>query len=122
MGCQVFKRGTKLYIPSTLNIVLILWHPLRYTLASTIDCGYSKMLNHGLNHYVFSLVCVSAYLNFIFEFKSSFGTAQNSRFCLLVCLLWQRLGCPKEQYDKLSSPYGFRPLFFLGKLNRVNVT
>ena len=25
-GCGVFKRGSKLYISSTLNIDLILWH------------------------------------------------------------------------------------------------
>jgi hypothetical protein len=51
-----------------------------YTVASTIDCGCSKMLNHGLNHGFFLslfklipcpinwIVCVLAYLNFIFEF------------------------------------------------------
>ena len=65
---------TNLYIPSTLNI------NLPYTVASTIDCGCSKMLNHGLNHGFFLslfklipcpinwIVCVLAYLNFIFEF------------------------------------------------------
>ena len=26
MGCRVFKRGAKLYIPSTLNIALLQWH------------------------------------------------------------------------------------------------
>ena len=51
-----------------------------YTLAPKIDCGCSKMLNHGLNHGFFLslfkliprpihwIVCVLAYLNFIFEF------------------------------------------------------
>ena len=64
---------TKLYIPSTLNIDL-------YTVAHTIDCVCSKMLNHGLNHGFFLslfklipcpihwIVYVLAYLNFIFEF------------------------------------------------------
>ena len=36
-------RIPKLYIPSTLNI----------TVAHTIDCVCSKMLNHGLNHGLF---------------------------------------------------------------------
>ena len=51
-----------------------------YTVASTIDCGCIKILNHGLNHRFFLLhfklkpcpihwiVCVLAYSNFIFEF------------------------------------------------------
>ena len=51
-----------------------------YTLAHTIDCVCSKMLNHGLNHGLFLslfklipchihwIVFVLAYLNFIFEF------------------------------------------------------
>ena len=51
-----------------------------YTVASTIDCGCIKMLNHGLYHgFLLSpfklipcpihwIVCVLAYLNFIFEF------------------------------------------------------
>ena len=51
-----------------------------YTVASTIDCGCHKMLNHGLNHGFFLslfklipcpihwIVYVLAYLNFIFEF------------------------------------------------------
>ena len=37
----IFVRKPKLYIPSTLNIDLI------------IDCVCSKMLNHGLNHEFF---------------------------------------------------------------------
>ena len=51
-----------------------------FTVAHTIDCVCSKMLNHGLNHGFFLslfkliscpihwIVCVLAYLNFIFEF------------------------------------------------------
>ena len=51
-----------------------------YTLAHTIDCVCSKMLNHGLNHGLFLslfklilcpihwIVYVLAYLDFIFEF------------------------------------------------------
>ena len=35
----------KLYIPSTLNIDLI------HTVAHTIDCVCSNMLNHGLDNY-----------------------------------------------------------------------
>ena len=49
-----------------------------YAVASIIDCGCSKMLNHGLNHGFFLslfklipclinwIVCVFPYLNFIF--------------------------------------------------------
>ena len=51
-----------------------------YTVAHTIDCVCSKMLNHGLNHGLFLslfklipcpihwIVYVLAYLNFTFEF------------------------------------------------------
>ena len=51
-----------------------------YTVASTVNCGCSKMLNHGLNHGFFLslfklipwpihwIVCMLAYSNFIFEF------------------------------------------------------
>ena len=51
-----------------------------YTVASTTDCGCHKISNHGLNHGFFLslfklipcpihwIVCVLAYLNFIFEF------------------------------------------------------
>ena len=71
IGCRVFKRGAKLYIPGTLNIDLILWH------TQLIVC--SKMLNHGLNHGLFLslfklipcpihwIVYVIAYSNFMFE-------------------------------------------------------
>ena len=60
-----------------------------YTVAHTIYCVCSKMLNHGLNHGLYVslfkltpcpihwIVYVLAYLNFIFEFWSSFSTAQN---------------------------------------------
>ena len=55
-----------------------------YTVAYTIDCVCSKMLNHGLFLSLFKLipcpihwiVYLLAYLNFIFEFSSSFSTAQ----------------------------------------------
>ena len=40
------EHSPKLYIPSTLNIDLD-------TVANTIDCVCSKMLNHGLNHGLF---------------------------------------------------------------------
>ena len=36
-GCQVFKRGAKLYIPSTLNIYLILWHTQLIVCAENIQ-------------------------------------------------------------------------------------
>ena len=65
-------KKPKLYIPSTLNIDLI---------CSTHKwLCVQKMLNHGLNHGIFLslfkliscpiywIVCVLAYLNFIFEF------------------------------------------------------
>ena len=64
-----------------------------YTVAYTIDCVCSKVLNHGLNHGLFLslfklipcpkywIVHVLAYLNFIFEFQSSFSTVQNGRLC-----------------------------------------
>ena len=65
----------------------------------TLYCGthnwlcVQKMLNHGLNHGFFLslfklipcpihwIVCVLAYLNFIFKFKSSFSAAQNGWLC-----------------------------------------
>ena len=64
-----------------------------YTVAHTLDCVCSKMLNHGLNHGFFLslfkliscpihwIVCVLAYLKFIFEFWSSFSAVQNGRLC-----------------------------------------
>ena len=64
-----------------------------YTVAHTIDCVCSKMLNHGLNHWLFLspfklipchihwIIFMLAYLNFIFEFQSSFSTAQNGPLC-----------------------------------------
>ena len=64
-----------------------------YTVAHTINCVFSKMLNHGLNFGLFLsifklipcpihwIVYVLACLNFILEFCSSFSTAQNSRLC-----------------------------------------
>ena len=64
-----------------------------YTVAHTIDCVCSKMLNHGLNHGLFLslfkliscpihwIVYVLAYFNFIFEFYSKFSTAQNNPLC-----------------------------------------
>ena len=63
-------------------------------MASIIDCGCSKMLNRGLSHAFFLslfklvpcpiywIVCVLAYSNFIFEFKSSFSTARKRPLCL----------------------------------------
>ena len=39
-----FTQAVKLYIPSTL---------ITYLLATTMDCGCSKMLNHGLNQGLF---------------------------------------------------------------------
>ena len=41
---EISMVKAKLYIPSTLNIDLM------YTVAHTIDCVCSKMLNNGLNH------------------------------------------------------------------------
>ena len=75
----IFSSRPKLYIPSTLNIDLILWH------TQLIVCACSKILNHGLNHGFFLslfkliscpihwIVCVLAYLNFIWDhpFKTS---------------------------------------------------
>ena len=66
---------------------------LPYTMASTIDCVWSKMLNRGLNHgsflSLFKLipcpihwtVYVLAYSNIIFEFSTRFSTAQNGPLC-----------------------------------------
>ena len=45
---------SKLYIPSTPNIELILW-------PTKIDCVCSKMLNHGLNHGLFLLLFILTY-------------------------------------------------------------
>ena len=64
-----------------------------YIVASTNDCGCSKMLNRGLSHAFFLslfklvpcpiywIVCVFAYSNFKFWFQSNFDTAQNSLLC-----------------------------------------
>ena len=43
IGSTHFTVHSKLYIPSTLNIDLILWR-------TQIDCVCSKMLNYGSNH------------------------------------------------------------------------
>ena len=63
------------------------------TVANTIDCVCSKMLNNGLNHGLFLsllklvpcpihwIVYVLAYWNFIFEFYSSFSATRNGRLC-----------------------------------------
>ena len=62
-----------------------------YTVAHTIDCVCSKILNHDLNHGLFIsffklischihwIVYVLVYINFIVEF---FSAAQNGWFCL----------------------------------------
>ena len=64
-----------------------------YTVAYTSDCVISNMLNHGLNQglllsffkltpcTIHWIVYVLANLNFIFEFSSSFSTAQNGSLC-----------------------------------------
>jgi hypothetical protein len=60
-----------------------------YTVAHTIDCVCSEMLNHGLHISLFKLkpchihwiVYVIAYSDFIFEFESSFSTTQNGPLC-----------------------------------------
>ena len=64
-----------------------------YTVANTIDCVCSKMLNHGLNHGLFIslfklvpcpihwIVYVLTFLNFIYEFSCSFSTSQNGPLC-----------------------------------------
>ena len=64
-----------------------------YTVAHTIYCVCSKILNHGLNHGFFLslfkliscpihyIIFVLAYSNFKFEFSSSFSTTQNGPLC-----------------------------------------
>ena len=64
-----FNKGAELYIPSTLNIDLILWH-------TQLIVSAVNGLNHGLFLSLFKvtpspihwIVYVLAYLNFIFEF------------------------------------------------------
>ena len=64
-GHIFFAQSPKLYIPSTLNIELILWH------TQLIVCAI-KCWNHGFFLSLFKLIhwilCVLAYLNLIFEF------------------------------------------------------
>ena len=82
---ETLDKNIKLYIPSTLNIALILWH------TQLIVCAVKSYqgLNHGLSISVFKLipcpmhwiVYVLANLDFIFEFYSSFSTAQNGPLC-----------------------------------------
>ena len=62
-----------------------------YTLAHKINCVCNKMLNHGLDHGFFLslfkltpfpvhwIVCVLAYLNFIFEFKAVLAKPKTAR-------------------------------------------
>ena len=85
---------TKLYIPSTLNIDLILWH-----------CVCSKMLNLRLFLSLFKLipcpihwiVCVLAYLNLIFEFKAvlvlpkTADSAQTHKSRSFIWIVWSTL-------------------------------
>ena len=42
-GCRVYKRGTKLYTPSTLNIDFIQWH-------TQLDVCAVKLITHDLIH------------------------------------------------------------------------
>ena len=68
----------KLYIPSTLNIDLILWHTQLIVCAEN---GFFISLFKLISCPIHWIVCVLAYLNFIFEFLSSFSAAQNGRLC-----------------------------------------
>ena len=59
------------------------------------------MLNPGLNPEFFLSLCVYAYVNFIFEFWSSFSAAQNGRLCqakrhknmIFIWIVWRTLCC-----------------------------
>ena len=82
-----------------------------YSVAHTIDCVCCKMLNHRLNHGFFLslfklipcpiqwIVCVLAYLNFIFEYYSSFSTAlpktassaQTHKSISFIWIVWSTL-------------------------------
>ena len=95
-----------------------------YTLAYTIDCVWSEMLNNCLNHGLLLsffklipcpihwIVCVLAYVNFAFEFYSRFSTAQNGPLCPgtkkykfhLNCLVYSicislMVPCPRYMYS-----------------------
>ena len=110
---------SKLYIPSTLNIDLILKVLILNQLC------VQKILNHGLNHGFFLslfklipcpihwIVYVWAYSNFIFDFLNSFSTTQNSRLCpdnqiiSLIWIVWSTLyvylwpKCKRSKLDNL---------------------
>ena len=92
-------KETKLYIPSTLNIDLILWHT---QLLLTF-----KMLNHDLNHVFFLslfkliscpihwIVCVFAYLhlNFIavLGLPKTAGSAKTHKSMSFIWIVWSTL-------------------------------
>ena len=77
-----------------------------YTVAHTIDCVCSKMLNHGLNHGLFLslfklipcpinwIAYVLAYLNFIFEvlaLPKTAGSAQTHKSISFIWIVWSTL-------------------------------
>ena len=74
----------KLYIPSALNLS---------TLAHTVDCVCSKILNHGLNHgLLFSLFKFFGWNNILNSgLKSRFLFRLIFQFYLTYRLIWQKL-------------------------------
>jgi hypothetical protein len=71
----------KFYIPSTLNIDLILWHTQLIVCAENVIQGFFLLLLKLISWPIDWIVCVLAYLNFIFEFWSSFSADQNGPLC-----------------------------------------
>ena len=75
------ELGAKLYIPSTLNFDLILWHIQLIVWAENVKSWFKSWVFKLIFCPIQWIVCLLAYLNFIFEFWSSFSAAQNGRLC-----------------------------------------
>ena len=86
---QRWQEASEIYIDTEGKVIYPKYSKhYPYTVAHTINCECNEMLNHGLNHGLFFslfkllpchihwIVYVLSYLNFMFEFLSSFSTAQ----------------------------------------------
>ena len=70
---------TKLYIQSTLNNDLLLWH------TQLIESWFKSWAHFSFH--IHWIVYVLAYSNFIFEFQNSFSTAQNGPLCPIIFIM-----------------------------------
>ena len=80
---QLLISCPKLYIPSTLNIDLILWHTQLIVCAGNVKSWFKSWIFHfTFQAYILPniLNCMGVSL-FKFELYSSFSAAQNGRLC-----------------------------------------